>query len=134
MKVKNIKQSAVFHCIPDKAYSAWLDSKIHGDMIGGTTKIDPRVGGKFAIWDGSIVGQTLELNSKTRRVVQNWRYDNWPKDYFSKITIEFMPDRKDKTKINFTQTGIPEEFAKDIEQGWKDYYWEPMKKYFEEKG
>ena len=67
-------------------------------MIDGNAKIDPKAGGKFEIWDGSIVGQTLELNSKTRRVVQNWRYDNWPKDYFSKITIEFMPDRKDKTK------------------------------------
>lgn len=128
---KNIKQWVNLDCSPDEVFSAWMDSRRHGEMIKGNAKIDPKVGGKFDIWDGSVVGKTLELEPKKHRIVQEWRYDydDWPNDAPSKITIEFVP-HKNGCKLRFWQSKIPEKYAKDIAQGWKDYYWKPMQEYF----
>ena len=132
METKDIVQSTILQCKPLDAYTAWLDSTAHGDMTGGRAQIDPKIGGKFTTWDGYIEGKTLELDPKKYKIVQEWRSneDNWPKDHFSKITVEFLPYKENKTKIEFRQTEIPEEYKTDVEQGWKDFYWKPMQKYF----
>ena len=109
-----------------------MDSKTHGEMIGGSAKIDARVGGKFEIWDGSIKGKTLELNPKKRRIVQEWRYNynDWSENEPSTVTIQFVPHKNNRTKINFSQENIPDKYAQDISEGWSDYYWKPMQDYF----
>lgn len=132
MQTKNIQQIIILPCTPQAAYKAWMDSKIHGEIIGAHAKIDPKVGGNFSLWDDEMAGKTIELDEKKLKIVQDWR-DNgsdWPKDYYSKITLEFTPTEHNQTKLIFTQTGVPEEHVKDIEEGWENFYWKPMKKYF----
>jgi hypothetical protein len=34
---------------------------------------------------------------------------------------------KNGTRLTFTQSGVPEQYYKDINQGWRDYYWKKMK-------
>ncbi len=132
MQTKDIKQEVTLPCSPQVAYDAWLNSTTHGEMINGKAVIDPKVGGKFDIWDGYAIGKTLVLDSKRLKIVQEWREDStdWLEDYYSKITLEFTPYKDDQTKLIFTQIGIPEKHARSIENGWKDYYWKPMKEYF----
>ena len=135
MQTKDISQEIILPCFPQDAYDAWLDSDIHEKIIGAHAKIDPKIGGKFDLWNGEMTGKTVTLDNKNLRIVQEWR-DNgsdWPKDYYSIITLTFLPSESKKTKLIFTQTGIPEEHAKDIENGWKDFYWKPMKEYFQSK-
>jgi activator of HSP90 ATPase len=131
MQTKNIKQMTVLDCSPHEAYNAWLDSKTHGEMINAKAKIDPKIGGAFDIWDGYLIGKTTELHPTTFKIIQDWRDDStdWPKDYYSKITLQFVPS-KNQTKLRFWQSGIPEQHAQSIADGWKEYYWEPMQKYF----
>ena len=132
MKTKNIKQWIILNCAPEQAYAAWMDSKKHGQMIDGNAKIDPKIGGKFEVWDGAVTGKTLEADPKKRRIVQEWRYEyeDWPKNQPSKIIIEFIPYKNNQTKLRFWQSRIPDKYADDITQGWKDYYWVPMQEYF----
>jgi activator of HSP90 ATPase len=132
MQTKDIKQEIIFPGTPRELYRAWLDAKIHGKIVNGKAVIDPTVGGKFSIWDGYLIGKIIELHPDIYKIVQEWRDDStkWPEDYYSKITLEFSPHQHKQTKLVFTQTGIPEEYAKDIEKGWEDYYWKPMKDYF----
>ena len=131
MATKNIKQWTILNCSPDEAYKAWMDSKRHGEMIGGSAKIDPKIGGSFNIWDGAVKGKTLELDPRKHRIVQEWHYDydDWSKDVPSKIIVEFVP-YKIGCKLGFWQTKVPSKYASDIAQGWRDYYWKPMQKYF----
>ena len=131
MQTKDIKKELILPCPPKEAYDAWMDSKKHGEIIDGNAIIDPKVGGKFDLWDGYLIGKTVELDPTKLKIVQEWRDDStdWPEDYFSKITLEFLPHNNDHTKLVFTHTGIPEKHAKSIEDGWEDYYWKPMKKY-----
>lgn len=37
------------------------------------------------------------------------------------------------TRIDFLHENVPDKEAKDIEQGWKDYYLVPLKRYLTEK-
>ena len=37
---------------------------------------------------------------------------------------------KDGTKIMMIHSGVREEQADDLKQGWIDFYWEQMKNYF----
>jgi hypothetical protein len=37
---------------------------------------------------------------------------------------------KDGTEIMMIHSGVPEEQADDLKQGWIDFYWEPLKNYF----
>lgn len=132
MNNKTIKQSVLLDCSPKDAFDAWLDSKAHSEMTGGGAKIDPQVNGKFTAWDRYIEGETLEINTKTLTIVQNWREkeDEWPEDYFSKITLKFLKQGPNQTKIEFEQTGIPEIYLEDLKKGWQDFYWKPMQEYF----
>jgi activator of HSP90 ATPase len=128
-----IKQEVVLDCSPDVAFAAWLDSDEHGNMVGspGEAKIENEEGGDFDIWDGSIVGTTVEIDKTKHRIVQNWRYDyeDWSEDEPSKITLDFVADG-DKTKLKFEQTDVPDHYVDEVAEGWKAYYWEPMKQYF----
>lgn len=135
MKTRNIKQLVVLPCTAEEAYDAWLSSKKHGEMVGGDAKIEAKVGGKFSIWDGEITGKTLELDPEKHIIVQSWRYNysDWPEDQPSKITLEFAKHNENQCKLLFSQSGIPEKYADEVADGWKEYYWEPMKEYFKEK-
>lgn len=134
MKTSNFKQAPSFSTSPNVAFKAWLDSKQHGAMIGSSALIDPKVGGKFSIWDDYATGETLEIDPIKHRIIQTWRDNStdWPEGYYSKITLEFVQDKSKpgQTRLRFWHSGVPAEHAKDIAKGWKDFYWQPMQDYF----
>jgi len=39
----------------------------------------------------------------------------------------YLKKQENKTKLSFIQSGIPEESAASLKQGWKDFYWGPWK-------
>ncbi len=129
METKNIRQSVTFKATPHQVYEAIMDSRKHARFTGSEVKMSRKVGGKFSVWGGEMVGVNLEL-VPDEKIVQSWRYSDWPDGHYSKITfsLKAVPNG---TRLTFTQTGIPEEFAEDIAQGWKDYYWGPMKEMME---
>jgi activator of HSP90 ATPase len=101
-----------------------MDEKKHSELTGSEVQIDQSVGGEFSVYSGDIQGITLEL-IPDRKIVQSWRYSDWPNDHYSKVTF-LLKQVTNGTLLTFTQTGVPEEFYEDIKQGWKDYYWKPM--------
>ncbi len=42
------------------------------------------VGGAFSLFGGSVVGKTTELDPP-KRIVQDWRFNNWDEGVFSKV-------------------------------------------------
>jgi activator of HSP90 ATPase len=38
-----------------------------------------------------------------------------------------LEEVKGGTRLSFRQSGVPEEHYDDINQGWRDYYWKPMR-------
>jgi len=125
MKTKTIKQTVQFKAEPKEVYEALMDQKKHAAFTGGNATVSRKVGGRFSVWDGYAEGRNIEL-VPDKKIVQSWRASDWPEGVSSTVKFEFSR-MKGGTRLTFTHSGVPEDFAGDIRQGWKDYYWAPMK-------
>jgi activator of HSP90 ATPase len=131
MKTKTIKQSATFHAKPIEVYELIMDPKKHSAFTGGKVKMSNKINGKFEVFDGYCHGYNIEL-AEGKKIIQAWHFaeDGWPDDHFSTCSFAFtrVPDG---TRLSFTQTGVPEHKYDSLKSGWKEFYWEPMKKYLQ---
>jgi activator of HSP90 ATPase len=126
---KTIRQKVTFKTEPHEVYEALMDSKKHAAFTGGEARISRQVGGKFSIYGGDIEGKNLEL-VPDQKIMQSWRYSDWEEGHYS--TATFALEKVEKgTRLIFTQTDVPDEHYEDIKQGWKDYYWQPLKEMLE---
>ncbi len=122
---KTIRQTVTFKISPHAVYELLMDSGKHSQLTGSEARISRKTGGKFTIYGGEISGSNLEL-VPDQKIVQSWRYSDWPEGVYSKITLS-LEAIGNGTRLTFTQSGVPDENYEDIKQGWKDYYWGPMK-------
>jgi activator of HSP90 ATPase len=129
METKIIRQAVTIKASPHDVYEALMDSKQHAEFTGGRAAISRKVGGKFTAFDGYARGVNLEL-VPDKKIVQTWRAEDWPEGHYSKATFTFTKVESG-TKLKFTQTGVPEDQYASISQGWRDYYWAPMKEMLE---
>jgi activator of HSP90 ATPase len=118
---------------PEHIYRAWLSSQEHGAFSGGAAEINPALGGRFTAWDGYIEGTTLELE-QNQRIVQAWRTSEFPAgspDSHLEILLEAV---EGGTRITLKHSQIPDGQGDSYAQGWADYYFKPMREYFNVEG
>lgn len=129
--MKNISINTTIPASPEEINDASMDEKKHTGFTGADAKIENRVGGEFEVWDAYATGKNIEL-IRGEKIVQSWRASDWPEDVESELTILLNYDGE-STKLKLIQKNIPDEFADDVKQGWIDYYFEPLRKYFKAK-
>jgi len=130
VKVKTIRQKVVVSAMPSEVYEAFVDAKKHSAFTGSKATCERRVGGKFSAWNGYISGKNLVLE-ESKGLVQEWVTTEWPEGYAaSRLELTFKKV-KEGTEIVMVHSGVPASQASDIAQGWHEFYWEPLKKYFE---
>ncbi len=134
MKTTTINQTATFSASPKEIYHLIMDPKKHSAFTGSKVTMSNVVKGKFKAFDGYVHGYNIEL-TEGKKIVQAWHFaeEGWPDDHFSMCTFLLEPAGK-KTKLIFRQTGIPEQSAAALKDGWKQYYWEAMKLYLGVRG
>ncbi|MDR3628162.1 MAG: SRPBCC domain-containing protein [Ignavibacteriaceae bacterium] len=131
MKAK-IKLSVTLPAPPDVIYKAWLSSKEHTAFTGEKTKSTSRKGGSYTAGDGYMWGKNLELDPG-KKIVQSWRSTDFPKDAEDSL-LEILLEKSGKgTKLTLTHSGFPMEQFESYKEGWKEFYFVPMKKYFRSK-
>lgn len=128
MNTKTIVQSVTLPARPAAVFAALMDEKQHRAFTGDAAKIESRVGGSFTCYGGYINGVNVEV-AYPRRVVQAWRSRGWPKGYYSLVTFALFPASGGRTKLRFTQLGVPARDFKAKSEGWRSHYWEPLKRY-----
>jgi activator of HSP90 ATPase len=129
MKFEAIRQKVLVEAGPEEVYEAYVDPKKHAEFTGSSATGTPRVGGKFTVWDGYISGKFLRLE-EGKKVILEWKTTEWPTGYppsFVKLTFK---EKGKRTELTMVHSRVPAEQAKEYAQGWKDYYWEPLKEYF----
>jgi activator of HSP90 ATPase len=129
MKTKTIRQSVIFKTSPHEVYELLMDSRKHTRFTGEKATISRKIGGKFVAYAGYIDGVNLDL-VQDQRIVQSWRGSDWPEGHYSKVTFS-LEKVKSGARLTFRQSGVPEVHYKDINQGWRDYYWKPMREMLE---
>jgi activator of HSP90 ATPase len=114
---------------PETLYRAWLDSSEHSAFTESDAEIDPVLEGSFSIWDGYITGKTVEMYPYSR-IVQKWRTTEFPESK-PDSTLEIKFEKKGKgTRVTLIHTEIPDGQGEMYKQGWNDYYFRPMQKYY----
>ena len=130
-KVRTIKQKVVIPASPKEVYDAYVDPKKQSKFTGSKATGKAVVGGKFTAWDGYIFGKYLELEDG-KRVVQEWTSYRFSEGYGpSRLELCFKAG-PDGTELVMVHSEVPEEKADETADGWIEWYWEPLKKYFSE--
>ena len=123
-----IHQEVVFDAPPARVYRALTNASEHAEFTGGPAEISEQVGGAFSCHGGRILGLNLELVPDSR-IVQAWRPANWPEGVYSIVRLDLEAEGSSKTRLKLTHSGLPDEGAEHIEDGWKVRYWQPLAKY-----
>jgi hypothetical protein len=126
---KTITVSEIIPAAAADIYAAWLDGVAHAAMTGGgKADAKPEVGARYSAWDGYINGLNLALNPG-ERIEQSWRSTDFtPGDPDATLTVLLEP-AEGGTKVTLIHSGVPDQLA-DFADGWRQYYFEPMKSYF----
>lgn len=128
VKTVTIKQGCMLKAAPQEVYDAWMISAQHAKFTAQEALVSSKVGGNFSTFGGWASGENVEL-VPGKKIVQTWRADDWPAGHFSTVTLRLIK-APTGTKVLFSQANVPASKAKDIAQGWRDYYWQAMKETF----
>jgi len=125
---KPVHHEVEFTASPSEIYDAYLDSRRHARITGQAAKMSKKEGGRFTAGDEYITGYNLEL-VPGKRIVQSWRASEWPEGAHSILRLELKKKGKGALLI-VDHVGIPDKFRDGVDEGWYQFYWEPMKAYF----
>jgi activator of HSP90 ATPase len=132
LKTATITQKIVVSASPEEVYDAFMNPKRHSEFTGSKATDKAVVGGKFTAWDGYIFGKNLELE-KGKRIVQEWTTTDWPEGYPpSKVEFTFKKVGSE-TELTMVHSHVPAEQKAELAEGWTEFYWEPLKAYFQKR-
>ena len=113
----------------DKVWDALVNPKTIEKWGGGPAVMEDKIGFEFSLWGGDVYGKNIEVE-RYKKLVQEWYGGEWNRP--SIVTISLNADGH-CTEVLLEQKDIPLEEIKEINEGWRDYYFEPLKKLLEEK-
>lgn len=113
-------------------YNAWLDSKEHALMTDAESAVaSHEVGAEHKAHGEYIWGKNIEL-IPNKKIVQTWRTGEFkPTDPDSVIEV-LLEEKGGKTELTLIHSEVPDQ-EYHAETGWVEYYFKPMKAYFESK-
>ena len=129
MKFGVIKQTVVFDASPIAVYEAYVDPKKHAAFTGTGVTGTSKVGGKFNAGDGYITGKYTKL-LPGKRIVHEWVTTEWPAGYPASILELTLKPKGTGTELTMVHSNVPADQVDYYAEGWKEFYWVPMKKYF----
>ncbi|MBX5483767.1 MAG: SRPBCC domain-containing protein [Myxococcaceae bacterium] len=127
---RTLRHDVVLDAPPQAVFDAWMDQEQHAAFTGCEAQIDWREGGRFTTCDERQFGYTLVL-VPGRRIVQAWSHKAFPPHHYSVVTIELEPYGTG-TRLQLTQTNVPPEALRWLDESWRTAYWEPLKRYLRE--
>jgi uncharacterized protein YndB with AHSA1/START domain len=128
---RTIRQTVTVAATPRRVYAALMDERKHAKFTGNPAKISRKEGGAFTCYGGYLEGFILEL-VPSRRIVQAWRSRNWPAGTYSIVTFALSRKAGGRTRLSFTQVGVPASDFREKTAGWRKAYWKPLRDYLED--
>lgn len=126
--MKQIEQTYIVKAPINKVWQALVDPKVIDKWGGGPAKMSANEGSEFSLWGGDIYGTNTKVVAN-KLLEQDWFGGKW--DQSSKVSFRLSVNG-DQTQVKLVQINVPDENAKDIAQGWKDYYLGPLKELLEQ--
>jgi len=124
-----VKQTVVLPATAKALYAMYLSPRAHGAITGGEIRIGARPGAPFRAFGGALTGRML-LAIPGRLIVQSWRSTAFHKrDHDSTLILRFLPAGRNRARIDLVHVNVPAHDHRGVNQGWKNYYWKPWRKY-----
>ncbi|MBN1409259.1 MAG: SRPBCC domain-containing protein [Spirochaetales bacterium] len=124
-----IKQKVTFHIKPEKLYDFYMTPKLHALLTEDKVNVQKKAGTPFSAFNKYIRGKILYIKPG-EMVVQTWRCTDWERDDPDSILVLiFTESGKNDTVLELVQVNVPDEYADDIKEGWKDSYWNQWRRY-----
>ena len=130
--MKRIEQTYTIAAAKDAVWKALTDPMVIEQWGAGPAEMSEEQGSKFSLWGGDIFGTNTKVISG-ELLEQDWYSDKtWTEP--SKLIISLHSDGLDgeSTIVDLAQDNIPDNAAGDIEEGWSEYYFEPMREILED--
>ncbi|MCS6971465.1 MAG: SRPBCC domain-containing protein [Leptospiraceae bacterium] len=112
-----------------QVYDAWLDSAQHTAMTGKKAVMSREVGGSFSVWDGYVEGKNLLL-IENRKIVQSWRAKEFHDEDPDSVVAIQLSEKFGVTEVEIEHSDLPPGKAAEYQEGWFEYYVDPMQRYF----
>jgi len=128
--VKDFKKYYVIPAPPEDVYLALTNEATMMLWTGDQASFKAEVGAEFSMWDGSIVGKNITLESN-KKIVQEWFFGEEATDNPSIVTIKFHVHNQG-TSLEVRQSNIPDEEYDDIADGWTNSYMAELYEFYDE--
>lgn len=97
-------------------------------MTGKKAVIGKTPGASFSVYGGQATGIIVDL-VRNKRIVQAWRGHSFAEGIFSMATFNLEATADGGTELILIHRGVPKEMIPFIENGWRKYNWDLIKKY-----
>lgn len=105
----------------ERLYAAWLSGPDQTTITGAPASVEPRVGGMYSLWDGSVTGQIVFL-APNQRVAQTWRTHDFGQHMpDSRLEVSFAPTQQG-TRMTIVQDHIPAALHAQFVYAWTKVY------------
>ena len=125
--MKNLKKHYKIKATPPEVYAALTNPFSIELWTGEKAVMSTKSGDEFSLYNGDITGKNLQFEPDTK-IVQEWYFGDQEEP--SVVTITLSPE-KYFTNIELLHTNIPDEAFEEIDEGWDDAYFAPLKEFFE---
>lgn len=125
--MKNLKKYYKIKATPADVYAALTNPFSIAIWTGEDAEMTTKAGDEFSLFGGDIVGKNLQFEPD-RKIIQEWYFGDQQEP--SIVTLSLHAD-KYFTKIELLHTNIPDEAFDEINEGWDESYFGPLKEFFE---
>lgn len=128
--MNKIEQTYTIAATPAKVWRALTDPKVIEEWSGADAEFVPEVGTEYALWDGSICGEIVEVVPR-KKLVQTWQPDNWTIED-SVVTFTLTPVAEG-TRVDLLHENVEDFDFEGTTEGWDAYYLGAIKRMLEAK-
>ena len=128
----SLKMHLVWQCSPTEVYECLTEQRRVSAYTRAPCRIDPQPGGEVSLLDGAMTGKIIEATSPCN-VKMQLRMKSWDPispDSMVHIRLKEKEGEEGKTVMEFEHSEFPFMEKERVSQGWKNVFWEGMKKMF----
>jgi len=122
---KTLNMTENFYCRASDLFECFtVEGRVRA-FTQSQASVEPKVGGRFTWFGGSVQGEFTELEAG-RRLCFNWRFSSWAEGCVSAVVMDLAEPEPGHTVLTLTHTGIPsadqfgnEDTFENTEKGWR---------------
>jgi activator of HSP90 ATPase len=124
--MQTITQTHFINATPEEVFLAITNPLTIELWSGYPAVMEAREDFEFSLFEGDITGRNLKV-IPGRQLTQEWYFGDTSEQSLVTITLSAA---KNKTRAELVHTNVPDEVFEEFREGWKDYYWGAIIKFF----